>query len=414
MRSTARRVGIVGAGVSGLAAAHHLRRAGYRDVTILEREPRVGGKCCTVAVDGRSYELGAVFGARCYTETLRMMHDAGVRGGSFAGMHTYDLDGHRFELVPTRQRPRLLWSALVTYALLSDVRFRRLHRPGLAGVDRALAEPFEPFARRHGLPTLERALAPPFTAFGYGYFDEVPAAYVLKYVDMPMLESMALQSRRLVWPGGVQTLWERVAEGMDVRRGVPVSRVTREGGCVGVVAGGEELEFDALILTGPLDEALGYLDASPTERRLFTRIRTDDYWVLLCEVSGLPEESGFLPQHFTAEESGHVLAWYHRWAADPVYTFYVLGGRTRDATTIRSTCARDVARLGGTLHRTVAVRRWKYFPHVGPADLAAGYYDELEGLQGVRGTYYAGEVMSFATIEACARYSRALVERWFA
>jgi hypothetical protein len=34
-------------------------------------------------------------------------------------------------------------------------------------------------------------------------------------------------------------------------------------------------------------------------------------------------------------------------------------------------------------------------------------------MQGSRGTYYAGEVMSFASIEVCARYARALVARHF-
>jgi hypothetical protein len=55
----------------------------------------------------------------------------------------------------------------------------------------------------------------------------------------------------------------------------------------------------------------------------------------------------------------------------------------------------------------------EYFPHVGPADMATGYYNTLEGMQGARGTYYAGEVMSFASIEVCARCARALVARCF-
>ena len=44
---------------------------------------------------------------------------------------------------------------------------------------------------------------------------------------------------------------------------------------------------------------------------------------------------------------------------------------------------------------------------------AAGFYETLEGLQGFNSTYYAGEVMSFATLEICARYAKSLVERFF-
>jgi hypothetical protein len=408
-----RRIGIIGAGASGLSAAHQLQRHGYRDVTILEREPRVGGKCCTIERDGRTYEMGAVFGGRCYGDTLAMMNEVGVRGSHFGAMRTYDIEGHPFDLVPLAHLPRLLWGALVNYALLTQVRYHGIHGPGLAGVDRSLAEPFAPFARRHGLPTLEKVMSQTFTAFGYGYFDEVPTAYVMKYVDMSMLAAMALQSRRMVWPGGTQSLWERVAEHHDVQLGAGVRRVWRDS-TIGVRTDRGEWEFDTLILTGPLDEALAYLDPSEVEQALFGRIRTYDYWVALCDASGIPQGSGFLPQHFVAADAGHVLAWYHRWPDVPRYAFYVLGGPGIDRAEVEATCAADVARLGGCLDRVVEVRRWKYFPHVGPVDLARGFYDDLEGLQGVRGTYYAGEVMAFSTIEVCARYSRSLVDRYFA
>ena len=46
--------------------------------------------------------------------------------------------------------------------------------------------------------------------------------------------------------------------------------------------------------------------------------------------------------------------------------------------------------------------------------MAGGYYEQLEGLQGANQTYFAGEVMSFASVELCARCSEALVQRHFA
>ena len=60
------RIGIVGAGASGLTVAHFLAEAGYEDVILFERRERVGGKCESVTVDGHVYELGAVLGAPHY------------------------------------------------------------------------------------------------------------------------------------------------------------------------------------------------------------------------------------------------------------------------------------------------------------------------------------------------------------
>src|SRR3954468_13154844 len=51
------RVAILGGGACGTTAAWHLARAGV-DVTVLEREPRVGGLCGTEERDGFRFDFG--------------------------------------------------------------------------------------------------------------------------------------------------------------------------------------------------------------------------------------------------------------------------------------------------------------------------------------------------------------------
>ncbi len=406
------RIGIIGAGVSGLSAAHNLRQAGYERVTVLEREPRVGGKCCSVTVGGRVYEMGAVMAHRDYAATLELMAAAGVESGPLGQFHYYQPDGETIELFPWYQVPRLVWQLLVPYLWDTRVRFRHVNDPGLSDLPRELSQPFARFARDHGLDSLPRAFATPFTAFGYGWFDEIPTAYVMKYLDLHMVEALYSSDRRFAWPDGVESVWARLAEHYDVRTGTAVRRVTRSD-TVLVETEQEDLEFDALILASPLDQALDFLDASCTEQRLLSAIRTYDYRVLLCRISGLPEGSGVLPANFLERKFGHALLWVHRGGDDPLCTVYVLGDGTMSDDEIERTCASDFERLGGTLDEVVLTRRWRYFPHVSSEAMSAGFYDELEALQGTRRTYYAGEIMSFATIEQCARYSRDLVSRFF-
>src|SRR4051812_42760260 len=52
---------IVGAGASGIAAAHYLSERGYTNVVVYEERDRIGGKCKTVQIDGLPYDMGAVF-----------------------------------------------------------------------------------------------------------------------------------------------------------------------------------------------------------------------------------------------------------------------------------------------------------------------------------------------------------------
>jgi len=49
------KIGIVGAGPSGLSAAYALVRLGYNNVTVLEKHHSVGGMCESVEIEGILY-----------------------------------------------------------------------------------------------------------------------------------------------------------------------------------------------------------------------------------------------------------------------------------------------------------------------------------------------------------------------
>ena len=53
------RIVVIGAGLSGLAAACHLIGAGH-EVTVVEREPIVGGRCGRLEQDGFAFDTGPV------------------------------------------------------------------------------------------------------------------------------------------------------------------------------------------------------------------------------------------------------------------------------------------------------------------------------------------------------------------
>src|SRR4051794_37633337 len=71
------RIGIIGAGPAGLTVARALKQKGFRRVTVLERESRVGGKCSSFMLDGRTYELGAVVLTPRYRNVLALARELG-------------------------------------------------------------------------------------------------------------------------------------------------------------------------------------------------------------------------------------------------------------------------------------------------------------------------------------------------
>jgi phytoene dehydrogenase-like protein len=406
------RIGIIGGGASGLAAAHALRERGCRRVTLFEREPRVGGKCCTLVHEGRTYELGAALVTPAYRHVRALMREVGVRAtpqtrGLLAGAR----DGATRRL-PEMLRPRCwprvaIGGARFALAMASEP---GLFCPGFSGLSDELALPFDDWCRTRRCEAVEVAVEPWVTSFGYGFLRDLPAAYVLKYATLfgvPLFE---------ILEDGYGGLFRKVAASLspvDVRAGARVTGVVRRADGVTVRTTYGSAEFDALVVACPLDEALTFLDATRVEIDLFERVRYEDYFVLGASVEGpLPRDRyTFLRDNLVPSAVGQPMFAYRRWPGTDTVFFY---GFVRDRDWERA-ARREVAayieRLGGRLREVIVTRRWRYFPHVQPDDFAGGYYRRLEALQGRNRTLYCGELLAFGAVETVVAYARALMRR---
>lgn len=68
-------IAIIGAEISGIAAAQRLQAKGYH-VTVFEQAGRVGGKCYSHQLEGNTYDLGAATVALSFKQILRMVRQA--------------------------------------------------------------------------------------------------------------------------------------------------------------------------------------------------------------------------------------------------------------------------------------------------------------------------------------------------
>ncbi|XP_039159704.1 protoporphyrinogen oxidase, mitochondrial isoform X2 [Eucalyptus grandis] len=76
--SPAKRVAVVGAGVSGLAAAHKLKSNGV-DVTVYEAEGRIGGKLRSVSQGGLIWDEGANTMTESEEEVRNLLNELGIQ-----------------------------------------------------------------------------------------------------------------------------------------------------------------------------------------------------------------------------------------------------------------------------------------------------------------------------------------------
>jgi monoamine oxidase len=405
------RVCVIGAGAAGLAAAHALVRHGYRTVDVLERDSRVGGKCWTILHDGHTYEVGAGAMTTAYLNVRDLMREHGVRARPKVSGWFAEQGGVRGGFFPPLLRGRGVLSVMPEMARLRRAlkRHKRLLEPGIDGMDAELHQPFADWARDERMERVAELLQPWVTGFGYGFFDEVPAGYVLKYLTVARAPFYELLDT------GYGGLWQRVASRLDVRTGAEVRKVTRESDRVVVETDAGTREYDALIVACPLDGALTFLEASPEEHGLIERIRYCPYYSVGAIVRNFPRARYmFWEEHLEREAVGQPMFAYRRWPESDLVFFYAFGTGADDGERIEAGVRRVVQRHGGTVERIELSRPWHYFPHVGSAELGAGFQERLEALQGHQRTFYTGEVFSFPIVEAVVAHARNIVDRHFA
>ena len=230
------RVCVVGAGPAGIHMALSLKRLGYQNVVVLEKEGRVGGKCLDVFYRGTHWPLGAgVVGSNTYNRNLiplaaelGLANLTNIAGGTTRG-------GERVDPLQIK--------SLGLFALL---RYVTLHRQ-LLGIYEGDLPPrpspivlyrlrgsFGDFLRREGLEVLRDLFHSAQTMWGYGFMDEVSALYSLFWITPELILPGIFTELGTEWGGnlpnlGIEIIWRTVVERerLDVRLNVQIERIHR-------------------------------------------------------------------------------------------------------------------------------------------------------------------------------------------
>lgn len=409
------RICIVGAGVSGLSTAYYLEQMGYTNVTVLEKQNRVGGKCHTINYKGKTYELGAMLGVYSNRNVLELMKEFGVEGlGPILYRGFFDPDGNQIAQIDVEEAKEFQNQFFRLPEILKD--YNDIWEPGYRNIPDSFTVPFKQWCEENEIPLVMKVYSPPFNAFGYGYFEDTPAIYVLKLLNFKLLNYFIEIDHLITLVDGLEALWEKMGSSLnDLRLSTNILEIKR-GEKVYVKTDLEELEFDKLIVSCPLEKSLEFLDASEEERELFSKIQYNDFYVFAYKLENIPRVCGYIPANFKKDKVGHLLVWYYRWqdmAENDLVTVYALGNKNLSPKDVKMRVEDDLKRLGVKVEGLYTYTKWEHFPHVSGEDIRNGYYDRLEGLQGGRNTYYVGEIMNHSIIEECICYCKYFVEKFF-
>ncbi len=417
------RIAIIGAGPSGLTAAHTLRARGYNNVVVFERESDVGGKVKTHFYKDRPYELGAIIANHDYKVVNSLSKEYGLKVTPIENSYLVNKKGDRWDYVPYIMKT---WGILPFTA--SALNFQaamtvhpRVQSPGFDGINPELYESMTVFANRHHFEPTAEIVRSFMTGCGYGYYEEVPAMYLLKLipwlVTTPLHQTVSggMLFGWSTYDQGWQQLWREVGKDFDVRLNSEVTEVVRytQGTeeKVKIRAAGRTEIFDRVIVSASLDTAHKFMDLSTEEKDLFPRIHTYRYLVTLVEAENLSMAS--YVDNVSSDTIGHINFIVQPHPDTNVFAIYQLLDKNMTPVQAIDIAKADIAPFGGKFTNVILQKEWSYFPRVSKNDLLDNFYGRLEGLQGTRATYYTGAIMNFETVENAAEYSKALVEKSF-
>ena len=324
------RIAIVGSGITGLGAAHHLMQApGARHVTLFEAGAHFGGHANTVDVtlpdaQGRPVTHGVdtgflVFNERTYPNLIRLFAELGVPTAASDMSFSVQVPDQARGL--SGLRPGLEWcgSSLDTvfaqrrnlvspafWRMLGGIlRFNRLSTAmAVRGNEQELKQPIGEFLQANGFgAAFQEGYLLPMVACIWScpvqQMMRFPIATLIRFCHNHGLLQVANRPQWYTVSGGSREYVRRIVERLpDARLHCPVERVMPLGeqGQAGVMvhsARGAE-RFDAVIFACHPDQALKLLGegASPEERSVLGAIRYHpNRAVLHTDVGMLPRRN---------------------------------------------------------------------------------------------------------------------------
>ncbi|KAJ6505296.1 FAD/NAD-P-binding domain-containing protein [Mycena sanguinolenta] len=433
---------IVGAGPAGLRAARALEDQG-KDAIIFEKMSTVGGKC-QAYYDSVFHPLGALLIENTtYVEAQSVIAQTNVTylptGG---GAPTWSYDWTDGNIVPypsfTLEEEALLAVEIAKYENLWTTEFYPFSGVGYTDpLPSNLTLTTDAWLESYGFEVLPVLFNLGMFVYGYGDPRETPVLYMLQlFTPSILLAFTGLGSENIIDFHEVMVQYAETISS-PTYLATNITSINRSGAQPLITysvngAAPKTQSCASLILAFPPTVKLlaaANLDLTAAEEDLFSSVQLTNYWsgAVSMEIPAdqlwyanssspaVPPAPEAQPVGFIRlfNESNVVTTW--SWGASNVsYTneqaYDLLLSTLSLVNYANPSNPTDAVPI--TADDVKAFRVHNYFPHVSGADLAAGWYQRFDKLQGTNATYYASGLNGFESVEFALRAGLNVVQTY--
>lgn len=417
MNKTDYKVAIIGGGLSGLVIAHDLQKKGYKNVTVFERDNRVGGKLHTIWYKGKSYELGATFGLPYQKHLKALMNSFNIKiDGPKLSRINYDTDGNKIIQIPKEALDDFVKELDRLPNVLKE--YKSLKKDNIHNIEPPLMLPFSQWCDINQFKVLKTVYLQYFTSYGMGDIDSMPALYVLRILNYDNLMSFMGLPEYYTWKDGVSSLIECLKQEIkDIRLTQNATRISlSKHEKLLVHTDFQVLEFDRVIITTPLNQFSDLYADDDEMKQFLSCIKYQDFNVYAFIAEKVPKECGCVLENLSIKKRGHITIWNSRWDScdgEKLVMCYAYNHPQSSEAESLKNIESDLLKLKFQNPRLYQFKRWQQCPHVDTRVLQKGFYKKMERMQGKNNIFLAGEIMSTVLMDNCIRYSNYLIDRYF-
>jgi protoporphyrinogen/coproporphyrinogen III oxidase len=317
-------VAVIGAGIAGLTAAWHLRRAGF-DVCVIEAADRIGGRVGEAEKNGMRYNTGARLFypfSKPFNRMLEVLglseHLVPIRG--LGARVDGASDSWAIELMPglkTLMDPGLDWTdraRFLSYGLRMLVSLSKADPDDATSLPAAGDETLADHIRRHlGLRVLERMIRPIFRGTRSHDPEDISASFFATTTP-----HMLGRKTVYVLSRGMNALPEALAGDLKVMTGTTVERVAPQAGGHVIFArkDGQPVQLEAKLVVSALegDRVNGiFSELGPDDRAFFGSVRYNSLGIVHYRMKRQVASD----MRFFAEGAGRTIATYQQVPGNP-------------------------------------------------------------------------------------------------